>query len=333
MNLPTATYKIIYNQKDISEEIRDEIISVTYKDAVVGESDTIEVEVADPTRKWLNSWYPDKGAKVQLVIYSEGSQLNCGTFEIDEPTYKHSRAGRFLTLKGIACGITRSLRTKRSQAHDDKSLREIASTVASKHHLKVIGNIPDIRVGRETQHRETDLAFLKRIGSDYGCIFSVREDKLVFTYYKDIEGKSPVFTVRETDVIDLQIADTTHKTFKSVKVKHHNSKSKEVIEYDEDFEDSEGGEDSADDLEIRTRVENKQQAEAKGKHALSQANTKAVSGTISVSGNLLFVSGNNLKLDGYGKLDGTYHIEEAEHKIDKQGAYSSSGDIKRVKKA
>lgn len=333
MNLPKISYSVIYNRKDITNDISDQVMGLTYTDKVAGESDEIEITIEDKDLRWQNEWYPKKGDTVQVILRFNNSQLNCGTFEIDEPEINCSTSGDIFSLKGLAAGISKSMRTKKSYAHENKSLQEIANTIASGLGLSIVGTIPDIRLNRSHQYRETDLAYLNRIGNDYGCVFSVRGTSLIFTYYKDLENRNASFTLSKQDIISCAIKDTTIKTFKSAKVKHHDPISKEVIEFAADYEDideEDGG--SSDDLEIRSRVENKQQAEAKAKHALDKGNTAGVGGDISIPGNLLFLSGNNFQFNGIGNFSGIYHIVESTHSVDPGGGYSTSGQIKRVKK-
>jgi len=331
MNLPSFDYTVLYNTKDITRDIAGQIEGIQYADKVAGESDTLEITLDDTDLLWQNGWYPEKGDSMQLIIRQAGQQLDCGTFEVDELACSSSIDGDRFIIRGLAAGIKKRLRTRASYAHEDKSLREIANTVASNLGLTIIGTVPDIRLQRVNQYRETDLQFLNRIGGEYGCIFSVRADSLIFTYYKDLEGRAASFTLWKQDLTSWDLRDTTHKTFKRARVKHHNPYKKQVVSYfsKEDDEDSAPG--SVDDLEIRTRVENDQQAEAKGKYALFKSNTAGVGGDVIAPGNLLFVSGNNFQLNGAGSMSGIYHILEATHTLTQAGAWQVAGNIKRVK--
>lgn len=330
ITLPVIDYTIIYNQKDISRDISGYIISIQYTDKVTGESDSIEISVEDHDQRWQNDWYPAKGDSLELIIRKGTQQLNCGIFQIDELASSSSTAGDVFVIKALAAGIKKKLRTKVSYAHENKSLREIANTVGASMGLTLIGTVPDIRLNRCNQYRETNLAFLNRIGSDYGCIFSVRGDNLIFTYYQDIEGRSASFSLSKQELISWDLRDQTNKTFAKAKLKHHDPYAKTTVSY-LSKEDEESDSDSVDDLEMRVKAENPQQAEAKGKHALFKNNTQGVGGDIVLPGNLLFVSGNNFQLNGAGKLSGIYQILEATHLISNSGAYQCAGNIKRVK--
>lgn len=332
MNLQQVDYTITYNNKDITAGIEQRVLSVEYTDKVAGESDELEITLEDSEQLFQNDWYPEKGATLSFVIRQDGQQVNCGSFEIDEIASSCSDNGDVFTMRALGAGITKKLRTKSSYAHEDKSLREIANTVASNLKLTLQGTVQDIRFRRVHQYRETDLQFLNRISADYGYVFSVRGNLLVFTYYKEIEGREPSVTLTKQDLSSCDLKDTTHKTFKKCRIKHHDPLNKEVIEYDETETDSDLESDSADDLELRSRVENKQQAEAKAQYALYKGNSAGVGGDISLKGNLLVLSGNNIELRGLGQMSGIYQVLEAKHSINSSAGYTTSANLKRVKK-
>lgn len=334
MNLPIVTYSLVYNAKDITRDITDQLLNIQYSDKTGGESDTLEITLEDKDLRWQNSWYPNKGDTMELIIRQNDLQLKSGVFEVDELQCQSSINGDIFSIKGLGAGIKKKMRTKNSYAHEDKSLREIAATVAAGLGLTVIGSVPDIYLNRSNQCRETDLGYLNRIGNDYGCVFSVRGSSLIFTYYKDLESRNPSLILSKQDLISWDLKDTTHKTFKKSRLKHHDPMSKEVIDfsanYNDDGEDEE--ESGQDDLELRSRVENKRQAEAKAKHALFKTNTQGIGGDIVMPGNLLFVSGNNFQLNGAGIFSGIFHILESVHTLNRAGAYQTAGNMKRVKR-
>lgn len=331
MNLPYASYQVIYNQKDITTDVSADVLSIDYTDKVRGETDEVSISMQDKFGLWRNAWYPDKGSTLQLFIRKNLQQLDCGLFQIDQTEYQKSVDGTIFTLKGIAAGITKKMRTKNTYAHQDKSLREIANTVASNLGLTLDGTIQDIRIHRVNQYRETDLSFLNRIAGDYGYIFSVRGDKLIFTYYKDIETREASFIINASDLLACSFRDTTFSSYKKSRVRHHNSQSKELVEYEVTETDPALDSDREDDNEMYDRAENKQQAEAKCTYGLYKNNSKAMMADITIPGNLLCVSGNNVEIRGWGKYSGVFHIIESTHNINRDSSYQCSAQIKRVK--
>ena len=85
-------------------------------------------------------------------------------------------------------------------------------------------------------------------------------------------------------------------------------------------------------LEIKSRVENKQQAEAKAKSALHKTNSQECTGSMSMPGNTLIIAGNNFELTGMGTLSGINHIISSKHTIDSSGGYITTCEVKRIAK-
>jgi uncharacterized protein len=330
MNLQPATYKILYNNQNITKDIGFHLKGFSYTDKVGNEADEIQLTLEDADGLWQNDWYPEKLAKLAAqLIQDDGRVLECGEFTIDEPEFSFSKSGDEVTIKGVAAFFTKQIRTKRSTAHESKTLSEIAHTVAARHSLQVIGTIPSITIGRVTQKQQSDLGFLQSLAVQYGLVFSIRSGKMVFTDVFELEKSGSVITLDKTDIISGGITDKSAETYKKANVESHNPTTKKKVEYATDEDDDT---EAVDVLEIRQKAENTQQAERMAKAALHWANSKQQEGNITVPGNVLLVSGVNFELTGCGKLSGIYNITESTHSLDASGGYSTSLTIKRVQK-
>lgn len=197
------------------------------------------------------------------------------------------------------------------------------------------GVLDGLRTERTTQNRETDLAFLKRICADFGIVFSIRDTSLIFTSMYDLEGATPVTVISRTDLKSYSIKDKAIGIPKKAVVKYYNPKTDEVSEGEYKPEKQEvDGESfeavtSEDVLEIRTKAESKQQAEAKARAALHSLVSKEVEGRLALIGNPLLVAGNNFTLNNMGGVSGIYHITQSVHSIDR-GGYTTEITFKRV---
>jgi phage protein D len=332
MNLPIATFSLQYNGKDISADISEHVLNLEYTDKLKGEADEIAVSLEDSAKLWQNAWYPDKGATLQLFIRLGGQQMNAGSFTIDEIEGSGSTGGDTVSIRAIGATFGKALRTRGTRAHENKSLREIANTVAGSLGLTLQGNIQDIRPSRVHQYRETSLGFLNRLAGQYGYFFSIRGNALIFQQYKDLEGRAPSLTFGRSDLLSWSIKDNTMQTYAGTRIKYHFPKEKKVISYNAVPASGEADGAGSDSLEMRDRCEDQQQAQALAGTAMHQSNGRMVMGDISVLGNLLLVSGNTIKLQDIGKFSGTYMIEAAHHNISKDGSYKSGANIYRVKK-
>ena len=79
---------IIYENKDITNDLAPYLKSFEYTDNAEEKSDEIQITLEDREMLWMGDWYPDKGAKIsaEIIVAADGveQKLPCGVFEIDE---------------------------------------------------------------------------------------------------------------------------------------------------------------------------------------------------------------------------------------------------------
>lgn len=330
MNVPAVTFTLLYNKKNITQDVSQQVIAIEYNDKVSHESDELSITLEDVDGKWQNEYYPKKGDVLEFQIQQQDRVLNCGQFVIDETEINSSNGGDIFTIKALAASINKSLRTVRTYAHENKSLREIANTVASGLGLSLQGEIKDIRFNRIHQHKETSLQFLNRIGSEYGYIFSVRGDKLIFTYYEDVESRPSSLIRTKQQLVSYTLKDVTAKTFRKARIRHHEPKKKKIVNYIAVENKKIYSSAKNDDLEMHVRAENEQQAEAKVRYSLYKHNSRMVEGDFECDGDILILSGNNIELQKIGEYSGLFAIEESTHTIDREGGYKCKGKVKKI---
>lgn len=344
MQIPFPYFKVLFNNRNITASLTEYIDSLSYTDKVSGESDEFEIALMDKDLRFQNGSYPEKGAKITLEMgMSDTAILNCGTFTIDQ--VELSGPPDKVSIKGIATGIDGKLKTKKSTAHENKTLRQIVNSIAGNNGYTVIGTIENISIGRLTQYRETDLQFLNRLANDYGYAFSVRDKTLVFTSVFELEAKKHILTIDKTDLSNYTFKDNTAQTYKSATVQSHNPNQNKTIKATataipatqeqqpfDVFDIATYGPPATantDTYETREKTENESQAIAKSKAGLHKKNSKSKTFSGSMPGNVLMVSGINFELTGFGELSGIYHITESKHNISRAG-YLTMFEAKRV---
>jgi len=326
---PSGSFVLVYNSKDITKDITKNLISVSFSDKTEKESDELDITVEDVAGNWKDAWYPQKGDLVTLQYgYKNSGLVTAGTFQVDE--CGASGPPDVFSIRGLAAGITKEMRTRTSKGYEKQSLRQIAGTIASKHGMTVTGSIDDV-----TQNRETDLGFLRRISEDYGHVFSVRDNQLVFSQMYELEKGEAVVSIDRTDLKDYDFKDKTSSTFKGAKVKYKEPKTGKVVEATLDSNVNAEGQEitdttTEDTLEIRAKAENTKQAELQAKAGLYRSNSIQKEGHITVIGNPLLVAGNNIEVTGMGEFSGKYHIISSTHTFDKGAGYTTSIEIKLV---
>ena len=318
----TPTFKLEYNQKNITKDVSDYVVSIDYTDYEHGQSDEISITFEDSQGLWNGAWIPSKGDALRLFIGYEGEQLlNCGIFEIDEIEYE--TPSEELTVKALATGIKKSFRQANSIGYENKTLKQIANEVAKRHNLNLVGEIENIKVERITQNKERDLSFLKRIAELYGYIFKIAENNLVFYKTEKLMSANSAKIIYKSEVTNARFVEKTSHAYKSVSVSYRNPKTGKNVTATAKNEKCVKG----DVLKLSTRVENKQQALIMAKAALKKG-YYTIEGYFSMAGNPYLVSGLNLETKDFGYFSGKYHITQANHHIDKLLGYSTSIEVK-----
>jgi len=334
VSLPIPIFTIIYNGKDITHGLQPYLINLTYDDTVQGESDQIEITLENEDGLWSNGWYPNKGDTIDCSI----GQMDCGTFQVDE--IELNGPPDTVVIRALTTIIDKDLKTKKTKSHSNKTLLQIAQATAQHSNLTLVGtgNIPSVLIEHVTQKRLTDLKFLRKCADKYGCIFSVKNTKLIFTSMYDLENKPPSISVDKTQMIDYSIKDKTSETYKSAELRHHNPKSSQLITSKSQIKTVQNNEGVSyteitpgDTLLVHRRVENQQQADEAVKSSLYRANSKQQTGTINMQGTELVVAGNNMEITGLGYVgSGIWHMMKSKHKVDRQNSWLVGVDIKRV---
>lgn len=320
----TPVWYIEYGNRDITAYISPFVESVEYTDHVHGKADEIQIRIDDSDSLWKSSWYPSKGDALTLRIGYDGEPLvPCGAFEIDE--IELSGPPDVLDLKGLAANIKKALRQHNTKAYEDKTLLEIAQEIATTHGFALIAEVEDIRVKRITQKQERDLSFLKRIADEYGYIFKITDNRLVFYQVGALEAKSTVYTIDRTDMLTFNFRDTTREKHKACTVSYHDPKNKDLIAYTE----LDGSVIKGDTLKTVLRCESKAQAIKKAKAHLKKKNTQK-EGTIVLQGVPRLVAGSNIEVTGLFVMNGKYHILSSRHSMDRLNGYKTEIEVKRV---
>lgn len=222
------TFTLLYNNQSATHDIAKDLIEASFTDHLTGESDELDVTLADVERKWMGDWYPSKGATLEFAIGYEGEKLlNCGTFEVDEITVNDSP--NTVQIRALSAGVTDGVRTKKHKAYDNKTLDEIINATATSLGYSVEGKIEALRIERVTQ-KETDLAFIKRLADSYGYIVKVIGKRLVFSKLSEIKNASSVATLDRTEIYTgWYFRDQIRTVKKDASVTSHNPKTKNTI--------------------------------------------------------------------------------------------------------
>jgi hypothetical protein len=177
------------------------------------------------------------------------------------------------------------------------------------------------------------MAFLSDIAKDYGFLFSIKGDKMVFTSYYELDNADSITAIAISQISNYSLKEKMYDTYASAEIKRLDRKSGKVIQakeaIDYDIDERNYGTDKQVISADMAHVTSGSQAKARVKGGLWNKNKYKQSGRISLPGDPQLVAGINFDLEGFGISSGKYHITKSAHEISDSG-YTTSIEIRKT---
>jgi len=321
-------FKLFYNGKDVSKDLAPYVTEITYTDKLTGQSDELDISVMDPDGRWLDAWYPEKGAEVQLEYgYAHKALVKAGAFEVDEIEIEGPPAA--VRIRALSAGLSRQARTRIGKAYEKTTLKGIVDKVAKRLKAKVSGQIADIQIPKATQYGETDWVFLIRLCREYGYEVKLTNNNqtLVVAKLKDLATQKAIRVITPADLSSYQYRDKITEVPAKTEVKHHDPQKKKLVTGDAQAQtqDKTASDTRKKVVPVKTPGQAKEVAQAEQeRHEIDKT-----SFTLTLWGDESLVAGARVTVAKFGKLNGEYMIIEAKHTLSRSG-YSTETQMKRV---
>lgn len=348
--------KIIYNTKDISQDIAPYLKGFSYTDELSGRADDISITLDDCDELWQGDWMPTKGDTLDVSLISlywaesneSEVEFKLGVFEIDEIELKKSPTE--VTIKAVSVPNDTTLRgVDRSRSWEKVSIYKIASDVASDAKYELFWDCKENpNIDRIEQTEQSDLSFLQKLCADNGLALKVSDKKIVIfdeAQYEQNEtvaifSKQPIIQSTDNASKNSQNNDEQSKlniyrflnygfstsirgVYKSCRVVHQKGKDKEKI--DVTFTDPK--KENGKILICHNQVDTIAEAEKMARKELRKKNQDEIKGKLSVVGNFAYAAGLTYDVKGFGHFDGKYIATRVSH--DLSSGYTCSIDLRR----
>ncbi len=162
---------------------RARLISLGISDKRAGEADQLDLAIDDSDGGVA---LPPPGAKIRVQIgWRSGKDVTVGlvdrgTFIVDE--VGHSGPPDIITIRARSADFTGPIRQRRERSWHGTTLGSIVADVAKAHNLKprCAPALASIAIEAKAQSRESDLAFLRRLGREHDAVATIKHDVLIF---------------------------------------------------------------------------------------------------------------------------------------------------------
>ncbi len=324
-----VSIKLIYEGKDITDDIAPDLKSFTYNDNASSSADDVTIELKDDLGKWISSWAPSKGDIIIPTIITENwkyegdsQSLYCGKFIIDEPSY--SGRPRILSLGAISAPVdTQFMTVKHSQTWQKASVKKIAQNIADNANLALYFNSSsDPVIPFVEQSKEADAPFLTELCQRNGLAIKIYNQRIVIFNEMEYEVKSPVPTIAESDLIQWSAKTTlTDTAYDGCKIVYTDPKSHTTFTYTFKPTDKSGSKVYLINETVGSLAEAEQYAKCK----LRELNKKEYTLNLELPGNLELYPTQVVTIKDLGIFNGDYYIDKVSHKIG--GGFTTSLEL------
>lgn len=171
-------FMLTLNQQDITQNIRNRLISLSLTDNRGFEADQLDIELDDADGQLT---MPERGTVLSVFLGWKGSALiGKGDFIVDE--VEHQGAPDTLTIRARSADFRGSLNARREVSYHETTLGKVVMQVAERNNLQAMlaDGLADIAIPHIDQTQETDAKFITRLASLNGAVAAVKTGRLLF---------------------------------------------------------------------------------------------------------------------------------------------------------
>ncbi|CAO3418798.1 phage late control D family protein [Azospirillum doebereinerae] len=211
-------FRLLAGGADITANIKDRLLSLTYHDEAETKSDRLTIKLDDrPNRETgAHVALPVMGTKLALSLgYEETGMVAMGSFIVDD--IKYNGAPATLEVGAKAADMAGPFRSPTSKSWNDTTLGAIAGEIAEAHgyKAKVAPTLGAVPVAHEDQTNESPMAFLNRLAAKHDGIAKPVNGFLVLApkgTAKSVTGQSlPALSLRPERLSKWQIQVSARK--------------------------------------------------------------------------------------------------------------------------
>lgn len=216
-------FQVIADQKDITDLLRDRLLSIRTTDKPGLEADECEIHIDDRDGAVA---FPRKGATLEISLGYEGEALTfVGKFKVDE--IEVSGPPQSIAIRAKPANIAATMKSQKRHSWEGVNLADIVGDIARRNKLQPLCRV-EAAVPRADQINESDMHFITRLAKQHGATATVKDGKLIVATRG--EGKSgsgkplPSITLHRDDLANYSLTFPDRALFGEVQANYHNTK-------------------------------------------------------------------------------------------------------------
>jgi phage protein D len=180
-NVPN--WRVTLDGQDLTDRLRPLLISLSISEKRGDEADQLDIVLDDS--KGIVA-IPREGAVLHVQLgWLQGRDVTVGlidkgSFKVDDVS--HSGPPDQITIRARAADFTSEIRNRRSQSWKNTTLGAVLNEVAGRNGLtaRIAPAKASIPLPTISQSRESDIAFLRRLGRENDAVATIKDKHLVF---------------------------------------------------------------------------------------------------------------------------------------------------------
>lgn len=178
-----ADWRVTMDGRDLTSAMRPHLVSLTLSEKRGDEADQLDIILDDGDGLLA---IPKEGAVLRLALgWKQGRDVTIGL--VDKGSYKvddvsHTGPPDQIRIRARATDFTSDIRNRREQSWKATTLGAVLTEVAGRNGLtaRIAPALAATALPSISQSRESDIAFLRRLGREHGAVATIKDKTLIF---------------------------------------------------------------------------------------------------------------------------------------------------------
>lgn len=188
MNHHIPDYRILINDKNVTDIFQGRLISLRLKDERGNKADQLDISLSDdddrltlPAKKSvIKVWLGFKNGALKQT--PSNALVYKGAFVVDEISYRNQNTVNTLQITARSADFKGPLKVKREQSWHNVSLEDMLQSIAKRNQLtpRISPTLAKVTIDHIDQTDESDISFLNRLAKRYDALCTIKDAHLLF---------------------------------------------------------------------------------------------------------------------------------------------------------